>query len=202
MAVFVPIVEGHGEVRAVPLLLWRIARAAYGDGTSLQVNPPIRIKAGSFLNDDKYFHRYVSLASLKARQSHGIVLILLDCEDGCPAELGPRLLAQARDVARDVVTWVCLAVREYETWFLVAARSLRGKDGLPDDLDPPADADRIRDAKGWLSKRMAGRYDPIVHQEHFTAVFDLDLARRGSRSFERLFDFVAQEATPGSSSGA
>ncbi len=196
MPVFVPIVEGHGEVQAVPLLLRRIAGEAGGQGVAVGVNPPIRIKAGSFLNDEAYFRRYVSLAAGKARQSAGVVLILLDCEDECAAELGPRLLAQAADVAADVATLVCLAVREYESWFLVAARSLRGQNGLPVDLDPPADAENIRDAKGWLSERMPGKYDPIVHQERFTAVFDLVVARHGSRSFARLFDRVSSAIAP------
>jgi hypothetical protein len=186
--VFVPIVEGHGEVQAVPILLRRIAGEAGDPFVAIGVNPPIRVKAGSFINDQEYFGRYVSLAAEKARQAAGIVVILLDCEDDCAAELGPRLAAQARAVRADVTTLVCLAVREYETWFLAAALSLRGQGGLPVNLEPPPDAERIRNAKGWLSQRMPGKYDPIVHQSSFTSVFDLDAAKHGSRSFVRLFD--------------
>ncbi|HMC63294.1 MAG TPA: hypothetical protein VKJ01_29125, partial [Candidatus Solibacter sp.] len=32
---------------------------------------------------------------------------------------------------------VILPEREFEGWFLVAAESIRGKRGLPADLDPP-----------------------------------------------------------------
>ena len=93
-----PIVEGKGEVEAVPRLLHRLHRHG-GRQDSLRVNPPIRIKSGSFLHDAEYFRRYIELASRKAQaQVGGHVLILLDCEDDCAGELGPRLLARARQV--------------------------------------------------------------------------------------------------------
>jgi hypothetical protein len=50
------IVEGHGEVEALPALLHRIARDAAFTGV-LRVNPPIRVKSGSFLNDRDYLER-------------------------------------------------------------------------------------------------------------------------------------------------
>lgn len=196
MPVIVPIVEGYGEVRAVPLLLRRIAGEAGDQFVATSINPPIRVKAGSFVNDQDYFCRYVSLAAEKAKQAAGVVLILLDCDDDCAAQLGPRLLAQARALRGDVQMMVCLAVREYESWFLAAARSLRGQSGLPVNLQPPPDAESIRAAKGWLSQRMPGKYDPIVHQASFTRAFDMDAARQGSRSFERLFDRISASCTP------
>lgn len=93
----VPIVEGHGEVEAFPVLIRRIFEA-FGGGVSPVVNPPARVKAGSFLQDNDYFYKYVSLAAAKAAQGDGMVFILLDCEDQCPGTLGPRLLAKAQAV--------------------------------------------------------------------------------------------------------
>ena len=52
-----PIVEGHGEVQAVPLLLRRILEDS-APGACLRVNPPPRVKAGSFMNDKEYFAKY------------------------------------------------------------------------------------------------------------------------------------------------
>lgn len=174
--VIAPIVEGHGEVAAVPELLRRLA-AEVTPGILPQVNPPIRIKVGSFLRDPGYLNRYVALAAGKAAQGgEGLVLILLDCEDECPGQLGPRLLEQARQVRPDVPCLVVLAHREYETWFLAAAASLRGKRGLPENLETPKDPETVRDAKGWLGKRMAGGYDPVVDQAAFTNLFDLGMA--------------------------
>jgi hypothetical protein len=179
------IVEGHGEVEAVPALLHRIAHSITFKGV-LRVNPPIRVKSGSFLNDQDYFRRHVTLATAKVAETGGSVLILLDCEDHCPGALGPVLLQRAQAVRANVNIFVALAYREYETWFVAAARSLRGRRGLPQDLDPPQIAEGIRDAKGWLSARMNAAYDPVIHQLEFTKEFDLKEAR-ANRSFDRLY---------------
>lgn len=183
-----PIVEGHGEVEALPTLLYRIARLAFGEGT-LRVNPPIRVKSGSFLHDDGYFRKQVALAAAKAAQGGGAVLILLDCEDDCPATLGPDLLRRAQAVRTDVDVLVTLAYREYETWFLTAARSLRGLSGLPDNLAPPPAPEAIRDAKGWLGTRMPYGYDPVIHQLAFSRRFNLDEAR-ANPSFNRFYEQI------------
>jgi hypothetical protein len=184
-----PIVEGDGEVTAVPVLLRRIAKAC-GATSRLRVNTPIRVKSGSMLNNQKYFHKYVSLASAKAAMhaNSGWVLILLDCDDECPADLGPELLRRAQAVRGNVNHVVALAFREYESWFIAAIPSLQGHCGLPFGLTAPSNHDAIRDAKGWLSRQMEQDkpYDPIIHQTKFTEIFDLDQARM-NRSFDRLY---------------
>jgi hypothetical protein len=150
------------------------------------VNPAIRIKAGSFLNDEDYFRRYVELASRKAQgQPRGHVLILLDCEDDCAGELGPQVLARARRVHSQVPFTVVLAHREYETWFLAAAPSLRSVGGLPGDLEAPPDPEAVRGAKEWLAARMPAGYDPPNHQPLFTERFSLAQAA-AVPSFARL----------------
>jgi hypothetical protein len=188
--VIASIVEGHGEQQALERLLQRIARDAAPHAV-LRANEPIRVKSGSFLNDLPYFSRYVSLAAAKARQEvAGHVLILLDCEDDCPAHLGPRLFMQAQSVAPDVSTLVVLAHREFETWFIAAAESLRGVEGLSVYIGRPADPESKRDAKGWLGRHMPHGYDPITHQLAFTKAFDLN-AGRTNASFDRLYRKVA-----------
>lgn len=197
MTFIAPIVEGQGEQQAVVRLLGRIAAAA-APHAELRVNPPIRVKAGSFLHDARYFERYLTLAASKARyQKDGHVLILLDCEDAAPCVLGPGLLARARAVATGVSTTVALAHREYETWFVAAAVSLRGVEGLDEGLAPPRDPEAIRDAKGWLGRHMPHGYDPVSHQLLLTRRFDLQAARTVG-SFDRLYRKVAAlvEATP------
>lgn len=185
-----PIVEGHGEQGAIAPLLRRIG-AELGIGT-IRVNRPLRVRADRFLRDDTEFTRYVELAARKAKPELGCVLILLDADDVRPCELGPSILARAQDVRRDVPIVVALAHREYETWFLAAARSLRGFRGLPDDLEPPAIPTAIRDAKGWLSDRMGKPYDPVVDQVAFTSVFDLTEAK-AAPSFDRLVRKLAEQ---------
>ncbi len=180
-----PIVEGHGEVQAVPILLERILKELHED-VYIRVNPPLRVKVGSFLKDRDYFAKYFDLAARKAKQNEkGSVLILLDCDDGCPAELGPKLAAGAAAVRPDVPVIVALAQREFETWFLAAARSLRGVCGLPVDLEPPRGLQSIRDAKGWLSERMPLKYNEPNHQPSLTIRFSLEEAA-SAPSFARL----------------
>jgi hypothetical protein len=185
MSLIVPIVEGHGEIEAVPELIRRIA--AWKFAAYPQINPPYRVRASSFLKYDFEFRRAIALASAKAAQGQGVVLILLDCEDGCPATLGPEILEQALRIRGDVSYLVTLAYREYETWFLYAASSLAGVAGLPEGLTPPENPEALRDAKGWLSGRMAHGYKETQHQVSLTARFDLDLAQ-SSASFRRLVD--------------
>lgn len=190
MPAFVPIVEGHGEVAAVPILLRRIGQTVAGGGR-IAVNQPIRVKATSFVSFGDDFERYIRLATAKAKALDGEVLILLDCEDDCPATLGPQLRERALAVRNDVPITVVLAYREYETWFVAAASSLAGQCDLPETLEPPPDPERIRDAKGWLASRLPRRYDEVIHQREFSLVFDLELAR-AIPSFERLYRHVAR----------
>lgn len=180
-----PIVEGHGEVEAVPVLLRRLLWEVSPEA-SLRLNPPLRVKASSFFADERCFARYVELAVRKARQHpRSSVLILLDCEDECPGRMGPDLAARAAFVAGDFPITIALAHREYETWFLAAARSLRGTGGLPADLQAPPDPESIRDAKGWLGDGMPVGYNPVNDQPAFTARFSFEAAS-SVPSFDRL----------------
>ncbi|MBK1837836.1 DUF4276 family protein [Azospirillum sp. YIM B02556] len=189
MTFIAPIVEGQGEGEAVPILLHRIAKhinKSEEDYTKpLLINPPIRIKATAFLKFDAYFSKHVALASAKAKERNGSVLILLDCEDDCPAHLGPRILAKAKAVRDDVPYLVVLASREFETWFMTAAVSLRGYFGLPADLTPPPNPESRRGAKEWLGSRMTSGYDPVTHQHQMTRIFDLEQAK-ANPSFRRF----------------
>ena len=189
-----PIVEGHGEVQAVPVLLRRFA-AELVPTSQLSLNPALRVKAGSFANDPNYFRKYIELAARKAKQwPNSCVLVVLDCEDDCPRQLGPDLLSRASACRSDVPIIVLLAHREFETWFLAAARSLRGVCGLPADLEPPVNPESLRDAKGWLSANMRQPYNEPDHQPKLTAAFAFEEAM-GAKSFARGFgklrDFFA-----------
>ena len=114
----------------------------------------------------------------------------MDCDwdQCCPAHEAPALLNRARAVRFDMLISVILAKQEYEAWFLAAAESLRGKAGLPKDLQTPADPENIRAAKEWLSRHMPrGRnYAETVDQAAFTSQFDLEMARR-SDSFDKCY---------------
>jgi hypothetical protein len=181
------VVEGHGEVKAAPILFRRIANDI--DPTvNLEVLQPIRRPRGSLVNkpDEHELERAVELAALKARPRGG-VFVLLDSDDDCPAELAPRLLARAEPAGMGLPVSVVLPQREFECWFLAAAESIRGKRGLPADLSPPQDSEGIRGAKGWLRERMRGRvYSETIDQPALAAIFDLNQART-ARSFDKCY---------------
>ena len=136
------------------------------------------------MNKAGELERAIELAALKTRPRGG-VLVLLDSDDDCPAELGPSLLARAAQAGMGLPVGVVLAQREFESWFLAGAESLRGRRGLPDNLTSPAEPELIRGAKEWLRSQISGGvYAETIDQPAFAAVFDLTLARR-AQSFDK-----------------
>lgn len=180
----VPIVEGHGEVHAVPILLRRLA-GHYRPELNVDVMRPIRRSRDRLLLQGE-LEKDIELAAEKLT-GPGAILILLDTDGECPATLGPALLQRARASRPDRVIQVVLAHREYEAWFLAAAESIRGKRGLSGDLLPPPDPESVQGAKEWLKDRMRGSrtYSETVDQPALTASFDIEQARE-CRSFRKL----------------
>jgi len=167
------IVEGHGEVEAVPILVRRIAETV---GVYPEVLHPMRVPASRLIKAGE-LERAVEFAARRCGPD-GSILIVLDCDDDCPAEMGPQLLARAAPIRQHQRITVVLAKREYEAWFLASATSIAGRRGLPIDLTPPDDPEAIRDAKGWLADRMdEGAYSETTDQAALTAVFDMATAR-------------------------
>ncbi len=181
------VVEGDGEVSALPVLIRRIAQRLSPD-LSVDVPRPVRVKRSRVGGHFGDLERGIELA---ARQlgTPGAILVLLDADDDCPATLGPELLQRVQTLKTTLPIGVVLANHEYENWFLAAAESLRGKRGLPADLAAPADAEAIRDAKGWLRRRMPPnrKYTETADQPALTALFDLDVGRAGSPSFDKCY---------------
>lgn len=175
-----PIVEGRGEVQAVPLLLRRLAAAS---GVHVEVVRPIRQPKGKLVKQDE-LRRAIALAAKQTSVGDSI-LVLLDADGDCPADFGPRLLAWARTERGDRNVAVVLARREFEAWFLAAADSLVAAGKLAAGTVPPVEPETIADPKGWLSSAMNRRYSETIDQPAFTASFDLEAARQ-CRSFDKL----------------
>jgi hypothetical protein len=179
------VVEGHGEVDAVPILIRRIA-ASLDPGQALLIPTPIRVPRDKVVKPGE-LERAVDLAARKIGGS-GAVLVLLDSEGACPAQLGPALLRRVANVRPGIRLSVVVAKHEYESWFRAAATSLRGLRGLAADLEAPPDPETIQGAKEWLTRHMEGsrRYAEPLDQPALTARFDLDMARRVD-SFDKCY---------------
>jgi hypothetical protein len=183
------VVEGHGECESVPLLIRRIA-SEFDAGLHVRVPHPIRVTKSKLLKP-KELEKAVELAAMSLAGNGGI-LVILDSDDDCPAELGPNLLARTQAARRDLPSAVVLPNKEFETWFLAAAESLRGCHGLPQDLESPSQPETIPGAKEWLSRRLrTTAYSSNVDQASLTSVFSLDLARRAP-SFDKCYREVVR----------
>jgi hypothetical protein len=194
----VSIVEGDGEVMALPVLLRRLC-----EWTTPQVQPliasPIRVRRDRFVQRDEEFRRFMLLAAAKCG-TDGWILLLLDADDDCPATFGPALLERARSIVGHQRISVVLANREYEAWFIAAAPSLTGVRGFAvQPGDHQVEAERPRNAKGWIRERMPGGiYGPTTDQAAFSARMDLRMALDRSRSFRKLCDeWMRQSAAIG-----
>lgn len=95
------------------------------------------------------------------------MLVLLDADDDCPAELGPELLRRAAE-ATQLPVRVVLPKIEIEAWVLSRIESVRGVRGISRGAKTPADPESIRNAKAALSDRMDGTrgYVPLLTCPH------------------------------------
>ena len=184
-----PIVEGHGEVEAAPVLLRRLLAEA--NCHVIDVGRPIR-RTQSQLRSKEGIQAGVRLALLQPECA--AVVILFDGEDDCPKELAAKVRAWARKAAAGKPCDVVVAYREYETWFLAALESLRGQYGIPKNATAPANPESKRDAKGALEEFMPAdrAYSETGDQPAMSATFDMGLAHRRNRSFRKLVKAVGE----------
>ena len=165
------IVEGHGEVAALPLLVQRIL-AAHAPTEPLDLLRPVhRVPRGKLVKGHE-LERAVQLQANRVGAA-GAILVLVDAEDDCAATLGPRL--QQHIAREDVRVGVVVAVRMYEAWLVGSAASLAGRRSLPADLQPPPDVEQLANPKTWLSPHM-GHYSETVDQPALTGWLDVELA--------------------------
>ena len=178
-----PIVEGHGDVEALPVLLRRFCDEA--EVWDVEIGKPIR-RPRSRLVDEEGTGQAVRLALLQP--DCRAVLILFDGDDDCPAELGTSVQEWATAAANGIPCRVALAHREYEAWFLAGIEWLRGRRGVRIDAEPHPDPERPRDAKKELEARMTpgATYLETTDQPALSALFSLPAAYQRTRSFRKL----------------
>ena len=178
------IVEGDGEVSALPILLRRLA-AELEPATLVNPLPPIRVRRDRFLNKEEEFRRQLLLAAAKSGEQ-GWILIVLDADDECPKTLGVNIYRRAQQHVPHRKVSVVLANREFEAWFMAAATSLNGVRGFSVAPQEKIEAETPRNAKGWMREHMqGGNYSEIRDQPAFTAKFDIQQALHNSRSFRK-----------------
>ena len=96
----IAIVEGYGEVAAVPVLLRRVLHEKL-QRYDVGIEPPIRVPKNKLLKPDE-LERTVNLAARRTSATDGII-VLVDADDDCPAELAPAMATRAAEILSNVV---------------------------------------------------------------------------------------------------
>lgn len=190
----VPIVEGHGEVAALPVLLRRLA-SWISPNCHIEIGQAIRTSKGKFIHDPDEFGRMLGLARAKAGDG-GWILILLDADDDCPVELSSAIRARTAALFEFNKLSTVISNREFEAWFIAAAESLAGcRSFSPQPEHKVNDPDVPRNAKGWLGRQMVGGYHEVTDQPAFAAMMSLEEAWGNSRSFRKLCSEFVQNSS-------
>lgn len=190
----IAIVEGEGEVEAIPLLVNRwLARRRFQ--AHLACPRAIRAPNNQSLVAPHDAARALGLErflDLAAGQGADGILVVLDAEDAChqtantpiPERLGPRLQARAKAHLPHIPVQVVVAHRATEAWFLTMARSLRlphaarQLGGLPREPKAYSPTDAKQELARFLGQ---AKYRETVHMKQLSQ--DLPMtANAGVRS--------------------
>lgn len=188
-----PIVEGHGEVEAVGVLLRRL-RDLEGAFFQVEILRPIR-RSRSEIVEESRLAKLIRTVLLTI--DCNAFLILLDGDDDCPRDLAAQLQARATAEAGGLPCAVVVAQREFEAWFLAALESLQGLRHVRADAAFHPNPESVRGAKERLEAVMDRRYSETKDQPAFSALFDMAAAYRSCRSFRRLVSAFGQLAADG-----
>ena len=194
----VPIVEGHTEVGCVERLLQRVWTELLAAPERLQVLPASRGKRDAMIDPThpdfaaKIEEAYAKLDRRLRRDSsgQGLLLLLIDAETDCPAELAPRLLEAATRIRSDASIACVMPKQMLENWIVAGASTLAGVNDLPDPV-PPRDGFEDRSGAAWLeaqlrSRNKARKYKKPDDAEVFVRAMDLQECRDNAPSFGKL----------------
>ena len=192
--VIVPIVEGNGEVDAVPILLRRVLGERHSR-YDIRIQKPINTRGKTTLL--KKFGSFLEYA--RQDQECDAVLVLLDGDEDCPRDLATDLAQSAAEINMSIPVAVVCAHREYEAWFVASLDSetgneIRSRLGISQTTGHQGCIESIASPKRWLQRHMPkGRgYRESQHQPALTEYIDIEHTQRRSRSFRRLCHAVEE----------
>lgn len=172
------VVEGDGEVDAVPILIRRHLhenRQIF----DLEVDKPKNSKGRGNLEAPGGVERYSQYSALP-EEVRG-VLVLCDSDSDRVCEFGPELQERATGAVSGKPVVVTLAVKEFENWIVASAETIEGADPVEaEDFEALAAEGIIR---SWRYPRA---YIKPLHQPGYAQKLDFDLVRERCPSFGRL----------------
>ena len=180
-----PIVEGHGEVAAILPLIHNVISSLNGIIYPI-VSRPYRVPWGTTVNRADELEHAARIVLQEGGPSSRI-LVLLDGDGNCPADLGPRLLQRLVVRFSGTPISVCVADWEYESWFVASAESIAEHVGASLGAEVPDNIEQIQNPKAWLGLNVLNRrYSETGDQASFSGIMNVDLARHRSHSFDRF----------------
>ncbi len=208
MPVIQPIVEGPGDVTAVPVLLRRILHE-HLHLTRWQVANPINAQGCGNLLRPGGVERFVQRAQMEPGCTAILVLIDGDAANNlpsaqrpantCPPGFADWLAQRIRRVNPRLPVVIVIARWEYEAWFLasieaIAAHRRGGMPGLSPSARYEGDPENYPDPKAWINARLSRgyRYTETRDQVNMTRWIDLQITQQRARSFRRLVHAVQQ----------
>lgn len=184
--IILPIVEGHGEVQAVRLLIHRVWE--YLDRPDpMLVAQPIRVKRDRFISHRfSDFEKYLRIAV--AKNENATVLVILDADDECPAELFTRLTSRAQVACPDISVIFVFPNRCYEVWFIASRTSVQAHRDCGEISFDERDSEVCASPKATMKRSMRSgvSYSEVRHQPAFTDRIDISAALTSSRSLRKL----------------
>ena len=158
MPKIVPIVEGPGEVEAVPALLWRLLTEM--ERYDIQVGDAQNAHGCGNLTVPGGVEKFVGNAWTK--RDCGAVLILMDAEEQCAMQLATDFSKRIRAMGVRFPVATVIAKCEFEAWFLASLETMTGerfgnRQGLPVGLSYPGEVEQESRGQGLDHEAIAGR---------------------------------------------
>ena len=178
-----PIVEGHGDVPAVPILLRKLAELM--GIPHIDIGYPIRAPRSKLMQQDG-MTKYVQMA--RSQPGCKGILVVFDADDLCPKTDSVSLRQWADIAAQPLPCSLVLPNREYEGWFLACIDVLMEVRNVHPVRTFPNNSDDKRGAKEAIEEYMGTgfHYFEKTDQPSLTAQADWSLVHQRSRSFRKM----------------
>ena len=192
-----PIVEGHGDLRAVPILIKRILQ----ERKIYDVQVLAAHRRGEY---PSIITNFENLYRAALKEGAAILWVMdFDCKTCiCPDEEASKLYLRADAIRPSWPFKVAFIVKEYESLFLADEHATRTVlDRITPKTTFPANPESIRGAKEWLSTAQPKgyAYKETLHQDKITQYLNLEHLRLNSPSFahfERAVIHLSRASLP------
>ena len=210
----VVIVEGQTEDASVERLIHRVWNGLLARHERLQILEILRRpRSGLVHPDGRLLASQVDIAATKlaVRSKRDpaacpLILILLDAEGDCPAQLGRAILQTATEARADMPIACVFAKAMFENWIVAGASTLGGLLGLPNPIPARRDVEGLNGAS-WLDRQMRSnraneKYRKLEYGPDLVQAMNLAEARANSPSFDKLCRELAKLIPPPTDPGA